>query len=87
MKARTIQTLRRLLKAQKAYAMYAGRYPPPYTAKAFEKRGPVPFRSMSYGTTILEINALEDAIKELSLHNAIGEARADSATQPHQKGN
>lgn len=29
MKANTIQTLRRILKAQKAYAMHAGHYSPP----------------------------------------------------------
>ena len=75
MKARTIHTLRRLLKARKAYAMHAGHYPPPYTAEAFEKRGPVPFRSIAYGETILEINALEDAIKELSLPNSQAQPR------------
>lgn len=36
------------------------------TAEAFDKRGPVPFRSIAYNQTIIEINALEDAIKALS---------------------
>jgi len=67
MKTNTIQTLRRILKAQKAYAMHAGHYPPPHTAESFDKRGPVPFRSIAYGQTIIEINALEDAIKALSV--------------------
>lgn len=66
MKANTIQTLRRILKAQKSYAMHAGHYPSPHTAESFDKRGPVPFRSIAYGQTIIEINALEDAIKTLS---------------------
>lgn len=46
--------------------MQAGHYPPLYTAEAFDKRGPVPFRSIAYGAAIIEINALEDAIKALS---------------------
>lgn len=46
--------------------MKAGHYPSPYTAEAFDKRGPVPFRSIAYGQTIIEINALKDAIKALS---------------------
>lgn len=46
--------------------MQAGHYPPPYIAEAFDNRGPVPFRSIAYGQTIIEINALEDAINALS---------------------
>lgn len=46
--------------------MQVGHYPPPYTAEAFDKRGPVPFRSIAYGQTIIEINALKDAIDTLS---------------------
>jgi len=66
MKPRTIQTLRRLLKIRKADAMWSGRYPPPYTAEAFDKRGPVPFRNTGYAAKIIEINALIDAINELT---------------------
>ena len=46
--------------------MQAGHYPPPYTAEAFDNRGPVFFRSIAYNQTIIEINALKDAIKALS---------------------
>ena len=67
MKTNTIQTLRRILKAQKRYAMHAGHYPPPHTTESFDKRGPVPFRSIAYGQTIIEINALKDAIETLSV--------------------
>ena len=66
MKANTIQTLRRIVRERKIYAMQAGHYPPPYTAEAFDNRGPVPFRSIAYGQTIIEINALKDAINALS---------------------
>ena len=66
MKANTIQTLRRIVRERKIYAMQAGHYPPPYTAEAFDNRGPVPFRSIAYGAAIIEINALKDAIKALS---------------------
>ena len=66
MKANTIQTLRRIVRQKKYRAMQAGHYPSPYTADAFDKRGPVPFRSIAYGAAIIEINALEDAIKALS---------------------
>ena len=66
MKVNTIQTLRRIVRERKIYAMQAGHYPPPYTAEAFDNRGPVPFRSIAYGQIIIEINALEDAINALS---------------------
>lgn len=66
MKANTIQTLRRIVREKKIYAMKAGHYPPPYTAEAFDNRGPVFFRSIAYNQTIIEINALKDAINALS---------------------
>jgi len=47
--------------------MQVGHYPPPYTAEAFDNRGPVFFRSIAYGQTIIEINALKDAIETLSV--------------------
>lgn len=66
MKARTVQTLHRILEERKSKALWSGHYPPPYTAKAFDNRGPVPFRSMGYAKAIREINALIDAIGELT---------------------
>jgi hypothetical protein len=66
MKARTIQSLHRVLKGRKINALWSGHYPPPYTAEAFDNRGPVPFRSIGYAAAIIEINALIDAINELS---------------------
>ena len=46
--------------------MWSGHYPPPYDAKAYDTRGPVPFRSMGYASAVIEINALIDAINELT---------------------
>lgn len=66
MKPRTIQTLRRTVNRLKAGAMWSGHYPPPYDAKAYDTRGPVPFRSMGYASAVIEINALIDAINELT---------------------
>jgi len=67
MKTNTIQTLLRIVRERKIYAMQVGHYPPPYTAEAFDNRGPVFFRSIAYGQTIIEINALKDAIETLSV--------------------
>ena len=66
MKPRTVHTLKSLLADLKFDAYKAGRYVPPYTAKAFDKRNKKEaFFCIAYNRCLRQINALIDAIKEL----------------------
>lgn len=63
MKKFTMYTVGKILDHLKQSALYGGRYPPPHTARRYDKRGKVPFRSMAYVEKVKWINALEDLIK------------------------
>ena len=67
LKPRTVQSLKRLLEELKATTLSAGRYPPPFTAKAYDRRNKqVAFRSLAYVSLVIEIAALENAIETLT---------------------
>ena len=66
MKRNTINRLNGIILRKKQHAHHVGRYDAPHTHKSFDERDKSKaFRCISYVEDVMDINAIEDAIKTL----------------------